>query len=83
MVKLNNLFVGNLSSDTTYTQLADHFIKIGKVLNSKVIIGRDGLCKGYGYIEMATEEDALEAMEKLNHTKINGMKIEIREAKPQ
>lgn len=83
MVKLNNLFVGNLSQITTFSKLAAHFFKIGRVLNAKVMIDRDGLCKGYGFVEMATEIDAKRAMVELNHTKIDGMKIEILEAKPQ
>lgn len=83
MMKLNNLFVGNLSHLTTFSKLASHFFKIGKVLNAKVIIDRDGSCKGYGFVEMATEKDAKRAMTELNHTKIDGMKIEILEAKPQ
>jgi len=83
MVKKNNLFVGNLSRNTTYAQLADHFAKIGKVLNAKVAIDRDGTCKGYGFIEMATEKDALRAMDELSNSEIDGMKIEILEAKPQ
>lgn len=83
MVKLNNLFIGNLSHLTTFSKLAAHFFKIGKVLNAKVIIDRDGMCKGYGYVEMATEKDAKRAMAELNHSKIDGHEIEILEAKPQ
>lgn len=83
MIKLNNLFVGNLSPETTFIQLASHFATIGKVLNAKVTIDRNGLCKGYGFIEMDTEADALKAMADLNHTKINGKEIDIKEAKPQ
>jgi RNA recognition motif-containing protein len=83
MVKKNNLFVGNLNSNTTYLQLGNHFAKIGTVLNTKVAIDRDGKCKGHGFIEMSTEKDAIRAMEELNNTEINGMKITILEAKPQ
>ncbi len=83
MIKLNNLFVGNLSQDTTFIQLANHFTKMGKVLNSKVMLDRDGKCKGYGYIEMDTEAEAKKAMTELEHTKLDGREIEIKEAKPQ
>lgn len=83
MTKFNNLFVGNLSHDTSFSQLADHFFKIGKVLNAKVAIDREGLCKGYGFVEMASDQDAKRALTELNHTKIDGMKIEILQAKPQ
>lgn len=82
MLKLNNLFVGNLSHNTSFTQLADIFVKIGKVLNAKVAIDRDGSCRGYGFVEMATEKDAKRAITELNHSMVNGMKIEILEAKP-
>lgn len=83
MIKLNNLFVGNLSKGTTFLQLANHFTKMGKVLNAKVILDREGLCKGYGYIEMNTEAEAKKAMVELEHSKIDGREIEIKEAKPQ
>lgn len=82
MVKMNNLFVSNLSHNTSFIQLAAIFLKIGKVLNAKVAIDRDGACKGYGFVEMATEKDARRALAELNHCLVNGMKIEILEAKP-
>ncbi len=79
---MNNLFVSNLSHSTSFIQLAGIFLKIGKVLNAKVAIDRDGTCKGYGFVEMATENDARKAISELNHPLINGLKIEILEAKP-
>ena len=56
---------------------------MGKVLNAKVILDRDGQCKGYGYVEMDTEAEAKRAMVELEHTKLDGREIEIKEAKPQ
>lgn len=82
MVKMNNLFVSNLPHSTSFIQLAAIFLKIGKVLNAKVMIDRDGTCKGYGFVEMALEKDAKRAISELNHTLVGGMEIEILEAKP-
>lgn len=78
----NNLFIGGLSHGVTNTQLEDHFKKIGKVVSAKVIIDRQtGLGKGFGFVEMETEEEAKKAMKELNHTEIDGKRIEIKEAK--
>lgn len=77
----NKLFVGNLSRGVTHSQLQDHFAKAGKVLSVKVIIDKEGLGKGYGFVEMATSEEAEKAKATLNHTEIDGMKIEIQDEK--
>jgi RNA recognition motif-containing protein len=79
----SKLFIGNLSHGVTDKQLQEHFAKAGKVLSAKVIIDNDGLGKGYGFVEMATVEEAEKAKATLNHTEIDGKKIEIKEEKHQ
>lgn len=79
----NKLFVGNLSRGVTRTQLQRHFSLAGRVLFVKVVIDKDGLGKGYGFVEMATDEEAEKAKVALNHTEIDGMRIEIKEEKHQ
>jgi RNA recognition motif-containing protein len=80
----NNLFIGGLAHGVTNAQLEEHFAKAGKVLSAKVIIDRQtGLGKGFGFVEMSTEEEAKAAIKELNHTEIDGKSIEVKEAKPR
>ena len=76
---INKLFIGNLSRFVTNVQLQNYFSLAGKVLSAKVINDTDGLCKGYGFVEMATQEETQNAKSMLNHTVLDGMKIEIKE----
>lgn len=81
---INKLFVGSLDYSTTDSQLEEHFATIGKVLSAKVIVDKyTGQGKGFGFVEMETDEVAKEAMNKLNGTQINGRTIAVKEAKPQ
>ncbi len=80
----NKLFIGSLDYATTDQQLSEHFSQIGKVLSAKVITDRyTGQGKGFGFVEMETEELAKEAMNKLNGSSLNGRSIAVKEAKPQ
>lgn len=80
----NKLFIGSLDYSTTDSQLEEHFAQAGKVLSAKVIMDREtGQGKGFGFIEMSTEEEAKTAMGKLNGTQLNGRSIAIKEAIPQ
>ena len=80
----NKLFVGSLNYSTSDSQLQEHFATIGKVLSAKVIVDRyTGQGKGFGFVEMETEDMAKEAMDKLNGTELNGRPIAVKEAKPQ
>lgn len=80
----NKLFIGGLDYSTTDSQLENHFAAIGHVLSAKVIIDRyTGQGKGFGFVEMETEEIAKEAMNKLNGSQLNGRTIAVKEAKPQ
>ncbi len=80
----NKLFIGQLSYTVTDAQLLEHFQKAGKVLTAKVIIDRmSGQGKGFGFVEMATVEEAEKAMHELNNTELAGRNIAVKEAKPQ
>lgn len=80
----NKLFVGSLNYSVTDAQLEELFSTIGKVLSAKVIIDRySGQGKGFGFVEMETEEAAKLAMNKLNGSDLSGRRIAIKEAKPQ
>lgn len=80
----NKLFVGGISYNATDAQLEEHFAKIGKVLSAKIITDKyTGRGKGFGFVEMETEDDAKKAMKELNNTSIDGRAIVVKEAKPQ
>ena len=76
---INELFISNLSRVVTNVQLQKYFSLAGKVLSAKIIADKDGFCKGYGFVEMATQEEAQNAMTTLNRTTLDGMEIEIKE----
>lgn len=78
------LFVGRLSYSATDAQLEEHFASVGKVVSAKVIIDRySGQGKGFGFVEMATEEDAKKAIDQLNNSTLDGRAIVVNEARPQ
>jgi len=79
----NKLYISNLSHGVTREQLEQHFAKVGKVISTKVMIDKEGLGKGYGFIEMATPEEAEQAKRILKHTELDGKKIEIEDQKYQ
>lgn len=80
----NNLFIGSLAYDITDAQLEEHFQKAGKVLSAKVIIDRStGQGKGFGFVEMATQEEAKKAIQELNNSSLGGRTIVVKEATPR
>lgn len=80
----NKLFIGNLEYSTTDTQLTELFSTFGTVLSAKVIVDRmTGMGKGFGFVEMETEEIATAAMAKLDGSSFAGRSLVVKEAKPQ
>ena len=77
------LYVGNLSYSTTEDDLRDTFAKIGEVASAKLITDpTNGRSKGFGFVEMATEEDAQKAISALNGTSLQDRTITVNEARP-
>jgi len=77
------LYVGNLSYSTTEDDLRDSFAKIGEVASAKLIIDpTNGRSKGFGFVEMATDEDAQKAISTLNGTMLHDRTINVNEARP-
>ena len=72
------LFVGNLSWDTGWRELKDHFREIGDVDRAEVAEGSDGRKKGFGLIRFQTASDAQKAIEELNGVEFMGRPIEVR-----
>ncbi len=78
------LYVGNLSYSTTEDDLRDAFSKIGEVQSAKLIIDQtNGRSKGFGFVEMASDEDAEKAISSMNGTSFMDRTITVNEARPQ
>lgn len=78
------LFVGGLSWNTTDATLKDYFSQVGTVVSAQVITDRyTGRSKGFGFVEMSTEEEAEAAKQKLNGTTFDGRAITVSDARPQ
>jgi RNA recognition motif-containing protein len=76
------LYVGNLSYDTTEDALHQVFTEVGEVASVTIITDRmSGRSKGFGFVEMATEEAASEAISRLNGTTLDGREISVAEAR--
>ncbi|MBU2595886.1 RNA-binding protein [Patescibacteria group bacterium] len=78
------LYVGGLSYDTSEDTLKKTFAEVGTVETAVVINDRDtGRSKGFGFVEMSTEEEAKKAIETLNGKELDGRTIIVNEARPQ
>jgi len=78
------LYVGGLPYAVTNTQLEEMFAKIGKVISAVVIMDRNsGQSKGFGFVEMENDNEADDAIAKLNETEMDGRKIIVNVAKPR
>lgn len=74
----SKLYVGNLVYSTGFREVKDLFGKYGQVGYVKIIEG-----KGFGFVEMASEEDAIKAKEALNGTDFGGRKLKVDFATPK
>ncbi len=76
------IFVGNLPFSATDQVLQETFAQYGTVESAKVITDRmSGRSKGFGFVEMATDAEALAAIEKLNGAEYEGRTITVNEAR--
>ena len=79
-----NIYVGNLSYDTTQDQLQTMFEAHGEVTSVNVITDRDtGRPRGFAFVEMATEQAASAAIAALNGQEVDGRALTVNEAKPR
>lgn len=77
------LYVGNLPYSATDQILSDTFSQCGTVHSSKIIIDRDsGRSKGFGFVEMSTEAEAIQAISSFNGADYEGRAMTVSEAKP-
>jgi RNA recognition motif-containing protein len=78
------IYVGNLSYSVDSTALGEMFAEFGTVDSANVIMDRDsGRSKGFGFVEMSTEDAAQTAINKLNGVEKGGRALNVSEAKPQ
>lgn len=77
------LYVGNLPFSATDQSLSDKFSQCGTVESAKIIMDRDtGRSKGFGFVEMSSDEQAQTAISQLNGTELEGRAMTVNEAKP-
>lgn len=78
------LFVGSLAWATNEGTLREAFEKAGTVVSAKIPTERDsGRSRGFGFVEMASEEEAQAAIEMWNGKELDGRNIVVNEARPQ
>jgi RNA recognition motif-containing protein len=78
------LFVGSLSWGVTDDQLKDFFSAAGTVVSAKVITDREtNRSKGFGFVEMSSDEEAKKAVDELNNKELDGRAINVSEARPR
>ncbi len=79
-----NLYIGNLPAKVTEEDLKANFSEVGKVLTVNVIKDKfTGLSRGFGFVEMETEEAAKEAITRFNGGQLLGNTITVNEARPK
>jgi cold-inducible RNA-binding protein len=84
-LKMNkNLYVGNLSFKVTDDDLKTNFSEAGEVASASIIKDKfTGQSKGFGFVEMKTDEGAAEAIKKFNGGMLDGKAITVNEARPK
>jgi len=81
---VKNIFVGNLSFNTNEDELRQAFASYGQVDRVSILTDRDtGRSRGFGFVEMANDEDGEKAIAALNGSSIGGRTINVNEARPK
>ncbi|MFQ5509074.1 MAG: RNA recognition motif domain-containing protein [Leptospirillia bacterium] len=79
-----NIFVGNLSYETTDAGLREAFEAFGAVTSSSVITDKfTGRSRGFGFVEMSDDDAAKKAIESLNGQDLDGRPLTVNEARPR
>jgi len=79
-----NIYVGNLSYGMTDADLEAVFAEFGEVTSCKIIMDREtGRSKGFGFVEMGTQDAGAAAIAELDGKDINGRNIKVNEARPR
>ena len=81
---MKNIFVGNLSFNTNEDELRQAFESYGQVERVSILTDRDtGRSRGFGFVEMNSDEDGEKAIAALNGSQIGGRTINVNEARPK
>ena len=81
---MKNLFVGNLTFDTTEDALREIFSPLGEVGQIRIMTDRDtGKSRGFAFVEMAQDDDAAKAITALNGKELGGRALTVNEARPR
>ena len=81
---MKNIFVGNLSFNTNEDELRQMFESYGQVDRVSILTDRDtGRSRGFGFVEMASDEDGEKAISALNGSQFGGRTINVNEARPK
>lgn len=79
-----NIYVGNLSFETAEHELKELFEAYGAVQSARIISDQfTGRSRGFAFIEMATREEGLKAIQELDSTYLGGRTLKVNEAKPK
>ncbi len=79
-----NLYIGNLSFETTNTELEGLFAQAGTVASVNIIMDRDtGRSRGFGFVEMGSSTEAQAAIEQFDGYELQGRALKVNEAKPR
>jgi hypothetical protein len=84
-INVMNIYVGNLSWSMTDQDLADLFSPYGDVTSAKIVVDKfkGNRSKGFGFVEMADDDSARQAIAQLNDTDQGGRKIIVNESQPR
>ena len=78
------LYIGNIPYSVDNAKLEELFKSVGEVVSAKVIVDFESQrSKGFGFVEMVTEEDAQKAISELNGKDCEGRALKVSEAKPK
>jgi cold-inducible RNA-binding protein len=81
---MTNLFVGNLSFQTTQDDLMAAFSQYGAVERVNIVTDREtGQARGFAFVEMTDRREAETAIARLNGTELNGRAMNVNEARPK
>lgn len=80
----NRLYVGNLSFDSTESEIEEAFSAFGTVTSVKVITDRDtGRPRGFAFVEMGSAEEAQSAIQAMDGTQLHGRSLRVSVARPR
>jgi len=81
---MKNVFVGNMSFNSTESELRSLFEPFGEITRIQLITDRDtGRARGFGFVEMSNDEEAAKAIAGLNGTQMSGRALNVNEANPK